>query len=109
LISLKAAATAVLLVAVASPADAGNDDFLHRLIADINAKIDAAIVARPPKLVPPKKVAVHWRLAKLGSVDLGAPLVAMTGRISTAMAMASCTLSPRRRWSCSRCAARSSM
>jgi hypothetical protein len=79
LISLRIAVPMALLVAVASTADAGDDDVLHRLIADVRARIDAAIVARPPKLVPPKKVSVHWRLAKLASVDLGGPLVAMTG------------------------------
>src|ERR1041385_6412816 len=29
--------------------------------------------------VPPKKVAIKWRLTKIGTVDLGAPLVALTG------------------------------
>ena len=56
-----------------------NDGPIHRMLADVNARLDAAIVARPPKLVPPKKVAIKWKLAKLGTVDLGAPLVAMTG------------------------------
>jgi len=55
------------------------DSFLHDLVRDARAKIDAAIVARPPKLVPPQKVALHWKLVKLGSLDLGAPLVALAG------------------------------
>jgi hypothetical protein len=61
----------------ASPAQ--NDGPIHRMLADVNARLDAAIVARPPKLVPPKKVAIKWRLSKIGTVDLGAPLVALTG------------------------------
>lgn len=55
------------------------DSFLHDLVRDVRARLDAAIVARPPKLVPPKKVDVKWKLAKLGSLDLGAPLVTLTG------------------------------
>lgn len=35
-------------------------------------------MARPPKLVPPKKLAIKWRLGKIGSIDLGGPLVALT-------------------------------
>lgn len=57
----------------------GNDGPIHRMLADVKARLDAAIVARPPKLVPPKKVAIKWKLTKLGTVDLGAPLVALTG------------------------------
>jgi hypothetical protein len=48
-------------------------------VRDVRARIDAAIVARPPKLVPPKKIDVRWKLAKLGSFDLGAPLVTLVG------------------------------
>jgi hypothetical protein len=55
------------------------DGPLHRMLADVKARLDAAIVARPPKLVPPKKVAIKWKLVKLGTWDLGAPLLAMTG------------------------------
>ncbi|HEY5950924.1 MAG TPA: hypothetical protein VIV40_35770 [Kofleriaceae bacterium] len=61
------------------PRPAGPDAWLHDLVRDVRARIDAAIVARPPKLVPPKKVDVRWKLAKLGSLDLGAPLVTLTG------------------------------
>jgi len=57
----------------------GPDAWLHDLVRDVRKKIDAAIVARPPKLNPPKQVAVHWKLAKLGSLDLGSPLVTLTG------------------------------
>jgi hypothetical protein len=61
------------------PPPPGPDAWLHDLVRDVRAKLDAAIVARPPKLVPPQKVAIKWKLAKLGSLDLGAPLVALTG------------------------------
>ncbi|HEY5928276.1 MAG TPA: hypothetical protein VIV11_41595 [Kofleriaceae bacterium] len=61
------------------PRPTGPDSFLRDLARDVRARIDAVIVARPPKLVPPKKVDVRWKLAKLGSLDLGAPLVTLTG------------------------------
>ena len=77
-------ACVALALAAAWPAHANTqapspDSFLHDLVRDMRAKIDAAIVARPPKLAPPQKVALHWKLAKLGSLDLGAPLVALAG------------------------------
>lgn len=72
-------ATAVQASDDPPPRAATPDSFLHDLVRDLRARIDAAIVARPPKLVPPKKVAVRWKLGKLGSLDLGAPLVALTG------------------------------
>lgn len=68
-----------VLLALCSDATAGRDDFVQRLLTETRARIDAAIAARPPVLTPPKKIAVKWRLAKVGSLDLGAPLVALTG------------------------------
>jgi hypothetical protein len=85
---LKRLAAAALLSLVAAPASAsddarpvsaGPDAFLHDLVRDVRAKLDAAIVARPPKLVPPKKLDIKWKLAKLGSLDIGGPLVTLTG------------------------------
>jgi hypothetical protein len=76
------AAALVLAWPVAGSGDAPpppRRGFLHDLVRDVRARIDAAIVARPPKLVPPKKLAVKWRIVKLGSLDLGAPLVTLTG------------------------------
>ena len=61
------------------PRAATPDSFLHDLVRDIRERIDAVIVARAPTLVPPQKIDVRWRLAKLGSLDLGAPLVALAG------------------------------
>ncbi|MBV8759267.1 MAG: VCBS repeat-containing protein [Deltaproteobacteria bacterium] len=54
------------------------DDFLHRLVADARARVDAEAAAHAPRPVPPVPVAVKWRPAKLTSIDLGAPLVALT-------------------------------
>ncbi len=80
---LPAAVVAVALGATggasAEPPPPGPDSLFHELVRDIRARIDAAIVARPPTLVPPKKVDIRWKLAKLGSLDLGAPLVTLAG------------------------------
>jgi hypothetical protein len=51
--------------------------FIDKLMAEIHGKIDAAIIARPPKLVPPKPIKLGWKLVKLGTLDLGGPLVAL--------------------------------
>lgn len=75
-------AALLVLPAVASaeaPPPPSSDSLFRDLVRDVRARIDAAIVARPPTLVPPKKVNVRWKLAKLGSLDLGAPLVTLTG------------------------------
>lgn len=69
----------LVLVMLTRVASAGPDDFVQRLLAETRARIDAAIAARPPVLTPPKKIAVKWRLTKVASVDLGAPLLALTG------------------------------
>ena len=86
---MKRLVTAALTLGIVAPAVAndsgapppppGPDAWLHDLVRDARAKIDAAIVARPPTLKPPKAVAVHWKLAKLGSLDLGSPLVTLAG------------------------------
>jgi hypothetical protein len=73
---LKRVALALVLVASSARADQGG--FLHRLAHEAQAKVDAAIAARKPTLVPPVAIAVKWRPVKLASLDLGAPLVAMT-------------------------------
>ena len=69
---------AVALLLAAGSARAGDGGFLHRLAHEARIKVDAAIAARAPKLVPPKAIAVRWRPVKLASLDLGAPLVALT-------------------------------
>ncbi len=52
--------------------------FIHDLLAEIHAKVDAAILARPPKLVAPRPIKLGYKLVKLGTLDLGGPLAAMT-------------------------------
>ena len=62
----------------ATPARADRGDFCHRLVAAAKAQVDGALAAQPPRLVPPVRVAVKWRPVKLASIDLGAPLLALT-------------------------------
>ena len=74
-------ALALALVLAATPAtaqDARSGGLLHRLVAAAKAQVDGAVAARAPKLVPPVRIAVKWRPVKLASIDLGAPLVALT-------------------------------
>ncbi len=52
--------------------------FIDKLMAEIHRKIDAAILKRPPKLVPPKPIKLGWKLVKIGALDLGAPLATLT-------------------------------
>jgi hypothetical protein len=63
------------VTAVSAPARA--DGFFHELAREARQRIDDAIAARAPKLVPPVAIAVHYKAQKLGSIDLGAPLVAL--------------------------------
>lgn len=67
---------ALAVVAAATPARA--DDFLHRLVTEARARVDAQAAAHAPRPVPPVPIAVKWRPVKLASIDLGAPLVALT-------------------------------
>lgn len=81
--SWPAAVALLAAVCVAAPAGASDEPpprpptFAERLVHQVRTLVDAAIIARPPKLVPPKKVALRWKLAKLGTVELGAPLVTL--------------------------------
>jgi hypothetical protein len=79
---LNRAALALLVVhtlgASSARADQVNPGFLHRLAHEAQRKVDAQLAARAPVLVPPAPVAVKWRPIKLASLDLGAPLVALT-------------------------------
>jgi len=68
---------AVLLLAV--PAEAApRDDYFDRLAAAVRSGLEDAVLARAPKLVPPVPIKVAWKAVRIGSLDLGAPLVAMT-------------------------------
>jgi hypothetical protein len=51
---------------------------LHHLAGDLAARLDAIAASHTPRLVPPVPIAVHWKPVKLGSLDLGSPLVALT-------------------------------
>ncbi|MBA3456572.1 MAG: hypothetical protein H0T42_26015, partial [Deltaproteobacteria bacterium] len=68
---------AVLLLAVPAEADP-RDDYFTRLAAAVRSGLEEAVVARAPKLVPPVPIRVAWKAVRVGSLDLGAPLVAMT-------------------------------
>ena len=62
----------------APPADAGErGGYLAQLASTVRARLDALVASHGPKLVPPMPVAVAWKVVKLGSIDLGAPLVAL--------------------------------
>jgi hypothetical protein len=64
---------------VASRAEAaGSDDYFARLVAAARKSVDEVIAARAPRLVPPVPVKLTWKAVRLGSLDLGAPLVALT-------------------------------
>ena len=58
-------------------ANASADGFFHELAREAAERLDAAQQARAPKLTPPTPIAVHWAAKKVGSLDLGAPLVAL--------------------------------
>ncbi|CAN5907946.1 hypothetical protein BH11MYX3_BH11MYX3_37550 [soil metagenome] len=64
---------------VASPAEAaGSNDYFARLAAAARRSVEEVIVARAPRLVPPTAVKLTWKAVRIGSLDLGAPLVALT-------------------------------
>lgn len=65
------------LVATSVAAAAPQRDFLVRLVATARAELAKAIEAHAPTLVPPVPVRNAWKPVRLGSVDLGAPLVAV--------------------------------
>jgi hypothetical protein len=55
----------------------GTEGFLAHLARAVRTRLDDAGAAHVVKLVPPVPVALKWKLQKLGSLDLGAPLVAL--------------------------------
>ena len=73
---LRSAVVAVLCIAAS--AAAAPDDYLTRLGAQVTKRLDEMAAARAPKLVPPTPVAVTWKAIRIGSIDVGAPLVAFT-------------------------------
>jgi hypothetical protein len=60
----------------AAPAPAPASGGLAELFRELGAALDAAIAERVPK--PPVPVQVSWRDRRIGSIDLGAPLLALT-------------------------------
>lgn len=73
---LRGALAVVLCCAAVAPARA-DDGFLARLAGAVRARLDAAAAAHVVKLVPPVPIAPAWNAQKLGSLDLGAPIVAI--------------------------------
>lgn len=77
-------AALVAALTVAAPVSAGEapvaapDGFGARIAARAAALLEEASAARVPPRRPPTPVPVKWKAKKLGAVDLGAPLVAMT-------------------------------
>jgi hypothetical protein len=67
--------TAVVALCTTTAATAAPDDYLSRLPALVQKRLDEMAV---PKLTPPTPVAVAWKAARIGSLDAGAPLVAFT-------------------------------
>jgi hypothetical protein len=70
-----ALALATLLAVTGSPASA--TPYLERLATTVRDRLEAASLAHPPKLVPPVPIVVTWKPVRIGSLDLGAPLVAL--------------------------------
>ncbi|HEU4731625.1 MAG TPA: VCBS repeat-containing protein [Kofleriaceae bacterium] len=63
--------------AAGSAAPGGSDGYLARLAAAVRSRLDEAAQAHAARLVPPVPVTPRWKPQKLGSLDLGAPLVAV--------------------------------
>lgn len=57
-------------------ANAGQD-FYARLAAAVRQKVDAVVASHAPKLTPPVPIKPQWKVSRLGSIELGAPLVAL--------------------------------
>ncbi len=68
----------VAIAAVAPPARADGGDYFARLAAAVRGGLDEAAAAHAPRLVPPVPIQVTWKAVRLGSLDLGAPVVALT-------------------------------
>jgi hypothetical protein len=71
---LRLVAAALVVASATAHAD---DSWLGSLAQDARLRLDAAIAARAPKLAPPTPIDVKWKATRVGSLDLGAPLVAL--------------------------------
>ena len=56
-----------------------DDGYLAELASAVRRELEAAAASHGAKLRPPLPVAPRWQAQKLGSLDLGAPLVAVFG------------------------------
>ena len=71
------------LLVMTAPALAGDppvvdaSDFYARLATAVRQKVDAAVASHAPKLTPPVPIKPAWKVVRLGSIELGAPLVAL--------------------------------
>ncbi len=84
----RGAAVAIVLGAVVAtahgqapgnaPAPAADGSYLASLARAVRTRLGEAAAAHVVKLVPPVPVVLKWRPQKLGSLDLGAPLAAVT-------------------------------
>jgi len=74
--SLVWAAAIGAALAWSAPAHA-DEGYLARLARAVRTRLADAADAHVVKLVPPVPIALRWKLQKLGSLDLGAPLVAL--------------------------------
>jgi hypothetical protein len=72
-----AVALGLAVVPAVRAEDADRGGYLARLASAVRARLDAAAAAHVVPLVPPVPVAIRWRPQKLGSLDLGAPVVAV--------------------------------
>lgn len=75
---LGAAVLAAAMVTTSRAAPVAHDRYLPSLAEAVRARLAEAAASHVAKLVPPVPVAVRWRPVKLGSLDLGAPIVAAT-------------------------------
>jgi hypothetical protein len=70
-------AIAVVVGCVVAPAARADDGTLARLTEAVRSQLDAAAAAHGGKLVPPVPIVLKWAPQKLGSLDLGGPIVAV--------------------------------
>ncbi|HEY0483818.1 MAG TPA: hypothetical protein VGD37_40140 [Kofleriaceae bacterium] len=75
-VALVALVAVTLWCAAMHPARA-DDGYLARLAGAVRARLDDAAAGHVVKLVPPVPVKVTWNPQKLGSIDAGAPVVAV--------------------------------
>ena len=66
-----------LLVLLAATTVVRADPYFSSLAASVRARLAAEHAAHAPPLVPPVRVDVKWKPARVGSLDLGTPLVAL--------------------------------